>query len=290
MLACIKSHSYIDLYKHLTSPQQILSFSGIIILKVFTTVIMPKVGGLYLKKTLILLACLFFVLPFPFCAQNQVPILIYHSIGEFTGQGAKELFVTPENFEKQMVYLRDHGFTLLTFENWDRIHEVDKPIFITLDDGYKNNLRVAAIFDKIRTEQFNPKATIFVISDFIGRTNRLSANEIRDLANSGSFSIQSHTATHPDLTKTTNFEKELKGAKERIQEMTGKPVIALAYPFGSVNNQIINETKKYYKFGLTTTPSPYLPQGGKDELYLLPRIYIKYSTTLDGFIKLVESG
>ena len=73
-----------------------------------------------------------------------------------------------------MKYLRDHGFTLLTFERWKDINTVKKPIFITFDDGYKNNLHAYAIFQKLKNDRFKPTGTIFVISDFIGGSNRLS--------------------------------------------------------------------------------------------------------------------
>jgi len=72
--------------------------------------------------------------------------------------------------------------------------------------------------------------------------------------------------------------------------ITGKPVIALAYPYGEYNKQVINETKKYYQFGLTTIPEYYSGKGEKNELYLLPRKYIKYSTTLEEFAKIVEGS
>ncbi len=222
--------------------------------------------------------------------ERKVPILIYHSIDEFNGHGSKELYVTPKNFEKQMIYLRDQGYTLLTFDRWQDINKVNKPIFITFDDGYKNNLNAFAIFQKLKNEHFKPTGTIFVISDFIGRSNRLSKSDLKMMADSGLISIQSHTATHPDLTKIKNYEYELKDSKDKIQQITGKPVIALAYPYGNFNNKVIAETKKYYLFGLTTTPELFSEKGIKDELYLLPRIYIKYSTTLDDFAKIVEFG
>lgn len=242
-----------------------------------------------MKKWVLFFAVLLFVNPSSgVCAQGKVPILVYHSIAEFKGTGSQELYVTPKNFEEQIKYLRDHGFTLLTFENWQAINEVDKPIFITFDDGYKNNENVYGIFQKLETATFKPKGTIFVISDFVGGMNRLSSEDLRKMTDSGYISVQSHTATHPDLTKTVDFEKELKRSKEQIQKITGKPVIALAYPYGNFNEKVVAEAKKVYQFGLTTTPGSYTKSGIKDEMYYLPRIYIKYSTNLEEFSKIVE--
>ncbi|RFB14814.1 polysaccharide deacetylase family protein [Bacillus sp. HNG] len=241
-----------------------------------------------MKQVAMFFLCILFIFPSQVLAQSQVPILVYHSIEEYKGKGSKELYVTPENFEKQMIYLRDRGYTLLTFERWQDFDKVNKPIFITFDDGYKNNVNAFDIFQKLTNEHFKPSGTIFVISDFIGRSNRLSKSDLKMLADSGIFSIQSHTATHPDLTKITNYEYELKGSKEKIQTITGKPVIALAYPYGNFSNKVVAETKKYYLFGLTTTPKTFSEKGIKDEVYLLPRIYIKYSTTLDDFARIVE--
>jgi peptidoglycan/xylan/chitin deacetylase (PgdA/CDA1 family) len=234
------------------------------------------------------LCLLLLLVPSHAWAQGKVPILVYHFIDEFKGLGSKELYVTPENFEKQIRYLRDHGFTLLTFERWQDIDKVNKPIFITFDDGYKNNLKAFDILQKLRTEQFQPTGTIFVISDFIGQSIRLSESDIKKMVDSGIISIQSHTATHPDLTKIQDYDYELRKSKEKIQKVTGKPVIALSYPYGNWNNKVVMETRKYYRFGLTTTPEAFTKKGIKDELYLLPRIYVKYSTTLDDFAKIVE--
>jgi len=220
-------------------------------------------------------------------AQQKVPILIYHSIDEFKGHGVKDLYVSPENFEQQMLYLRNHGYTLLTFDKWRDLTKVKKPIFITLDDGYKNNLNVYSIFQKIKTDSFQPTATMFIISDFIGRKNRLSEADLKMLANSRLISVQSHSATHPELIKTTNLRYELEKSKERIQNITGQPVIALAYPYGLFDEQVIEETKKYYQFGLTTIPKLFTKKGSKNEDYLLPRLYIKYDTTIDEFTKII---
>nr|WP_077247688.1 polysaccharide deacetylase family protein [Bacillus sp. FJAT-27225] len=220
-------------------------------------------------------------------AEKKVPILVYHSIAEFTGSGQKDLYVTPDNFERQMRYLKEHGYTPLTFERWDEIDRVDKPVFVTIDDGYKNNLSVKAIFEKVRGGGFQPSATLFVISDFIGRRNRLSEADLNELSKTGMFSVQSHTATHPDLTKAVNFVHELKDSKDKIQRITGKPVIALSYPYGNANAKVVAETKKYYQFGLTTTPAPFVKKNVADENFILPRLYVKYSTTIGDFANIV---
>ncbi|MCQ6276568.1 polysaccharide deacetylase family protein [Bacillus sp. V3B] len=244
-----------------------------------------------MKKIAAFLLCLLIVfLPTNVFAQKKVPILIYHSIDEFQGSGSKELYVTPNNFEEQMKYLRDHGYTLLTFDRWQDRNKVNKPIFITFDDGYKNNLNAFAIFQKLKNERFTPMGTIFVISDFIGGPNRLSQSDLKMLVDSGLMSIQSHTATHPDLNTIENYEYELKVSKDKIEKITGKPVIALSYPYGNTNDNVVAETKKYYRYGLTTTPGPFIEKGIQDELYYLPRIYIKYSTTLEEFAKIVDES
>jgi peptidoglycan/xylan/chitin deacetylase (PgdA/CDA1 family) len=90
------------------------------------------------------------------------------------------------------------------------------------------------------------------------------------------------------LTKSENLQYELRVSKEKIKKITGKPVIALAYPYGNFNERVASETKKYYSFGLTTTPEHYTSKGIKNERYYLPRIYVKYSTTLEEFAKMLK--
>lgn len=241
-----------------------------------------------MTKKLILVLFFSFLLSGHIQAAGGIPILIYHSIDEFNGHGSRELYVTPANFEKQMNYLKNQNFTPLTFENWQDRMLIKKPIFITFDDGYKNNLNAEAIFRKVKGDSFTPKATLFIISDFVGRTNRLSSDDLKRLSDTGMFSIQSHTANHPNLIKTNNLEYELKNSKQSIEQITGKSVIALSYPFGIFNKQVISETKKYYKFGLTTTPGKYKEHGVLDGNFLLPRTYVKYSTTLEDFARIVN--
>ncbi len=239
------------------------------------------------RITMVWVIFLFIIIPEQASAQQEVPILIYHSIDEFKGHGEKDLYVSPNSFEQQMIYLRDHGYTLLTFERWQDITKVNKPIFITVDDGYKNNLNVYTIFQKLESKSFHPTATLFIISDFIGRKNRLSEADLKMLAGSDWISIQSHTVTHPELTKIKNLSYELEESKKKIQKITGRPVIALAYPYGLYNDKVLEETRKHYQYGVTTIPKLFTAKGSENEDYLLPRLYVKYDTTIDQFAKII---
>ncbi|MFF2450057.1 polysaccharide deacetylase family protein [Neobacillus sp. NPDC058068] len=221
--------------------------------------------------------------------QQHVPILMYHAIDEYKGVGLKDLFVTPANFEAQMSYLKDKGYTLLTFERWDEVNKVNKPILVTFDDGMKNNLNAFRILQELKDDQFQPAATEYVIAGSIDSgPYRLSTEDIKEMMNSGIFSIQSHTMSHADLPEITNYEQELDASKEKIEQITGKPVIAIAYPFGHFNDQVVEETKKYYKFATTTKPGQFIEKGESDEFLRMRRVRISNSTTINQFAAMVE--
>lgn len=226
-----------------------------------------------------------------FTFHQRVPILMYHAIDDYKGDGLRELFVTPANFEKQMQYLKENGFTPLTFERWGDVNKVNKPIFITFDDGMKNNMNAFTILQKLQDETFQPKATEYMIAGAIDSSpGMLSSADLQAMVNSGIFSVQAHTMSHADLPTIKNYEEELKVAKEKIEQVTGKPVIAIAYPFGKFNDKVVKETKKYYMFATTTQPGQFIEKGQKDERLLMQRVRISYSTSMNQFAALVSQN
>ncbi|MDM5153158.1 polysaccharide deacetylase family protein [Bacillus sp. DX1.1] len=215
--------------------------------------------------------------------QQHVPVLMYHAIDDYHGQGIKDLFVSPANFEAQMKYLKENGYTLLTFERWNDMNKVNKPIFVTFDDGMKNNMNAFRILQKLKDDTFNPTATEYMIVDNVDVEGSLSTVDVKEMVDSGIFSVQSHTATHADLPKITNYEEELKASKEKLEKITGKPVIAIAYPFGHVNDKVVEETRKYYQFATTTKSGQFITKGEPDELLKMKRIRMHNSTTVEQF-------
>ena len=63
-----------------------------------------------------------------------IPILMYHSISD----DRSSLSVSPKKFLEQMKYLRKLGYNSISFNQIYK--ENNKPIIITFDDGYKDNL------------------------------------------------------------------------------------------------------------------------------------------------------
>jgi peptidoglycan/xylan/chitin deacetylase (PgdA/CDA1 family) len=109
-----------------------------------------------------------------------------------------------------------------------------------------------------------------------------------EMSDSGLVKFESHTNTHPSLVAISASEASLtdqvKNSKLKIEEITGKPVLALAYPNGEFNDKVKEITKEYYLFGLRKD----LGMHNTDyDNYEVRRIRIDRETSLIGFIKYV---
>ncbi|RKO61751.1 polysaccharide deacetylase family protein [Caldibacillus debilis] len=215
----------------------------------------------------------------------KVPILMYHCVDNYKGSGLKELYVTPKNFEAQMKYLKSAGFTPITFEDLPHINRIKKPVLITFDDGYKNNMNAYNILKSLKSPSFKPKATIFIIGKKIDTKNGLSKKELKLISDSGIISVQSHTESHNDLRYVKNYKKELGDIKKELEKITGKKVIALAYPSGRYNSKVIAEAKKYYQYAVTTKPGIANTASSHFEM---KRLRVSYSTSLSEFKKMLN--
>ena len=214
----------------------------------------------------------------------NIPVLMYHALGDNPWSSITGLFVRPAEMEKQLKYLQDNGFTTVTFEDMNRLSEIQKPVMLTFDDGYDDNYTL--LFPLLK--KYNAKATIFVITDLIGTEHYLSEAQIREMSDSGYCSIQSHTATHPNLSDIGGeaLEKELTVSKDRITEITGKTPFVLCYPNGAVSAAAIEKIKAHYSFGLLMNGGLYTT--GQQNVYRIPRFYIARDNDINTFINKVN--
>ena len=99
---------------------------------------------------------------------KKVAILAYHRF--VPGDRKCDLLsVSATSFRSQLEYLRENGFTVVSFSDLADFIEGKgpmprKPVILSMDDGYKSVYQVA--YPVLR--EFGYKATVFVYTDFIG--------------------------------------------------------------------------------------------------------------------------
>lgn len=178
----------------------------------------------------------------------RIPILVYHKIDPRFEWGITRS--TPHQFGRQMAWLHESGYQSLSFQQlFDNSFDPEQNYFIiTFDDAYQSVIRYA--FPVLQKYDFT--ATIFPITDFVGKKNKWDLNlgwrtfthldwgQLRQLAAAG-WEVGSHTATHPDLTRSHSqkISNELAGSRKVLEDQIGKPVEMLAYPFGRYNSEVI---------------------------------------------------
>ena len=135
-----------------------------------------------------------------------IPVLNYHQVEEKDGN---PLTLWPDQFEAQMAYLAEEGYTPITIdEMMDALENgaplPEKPVIITFDDGYADNYEYAYPILK----KYGFKATIFLIYDFTNTyPNYLTWDQINEMKESGLIHFESHTMTHANLAELTSVDE-----------------------------------------------------------------------------------
>lgn len=184
---------------------------------------------------------------------KRIPILLYHRVG----YQSDNYTVSPARFEDDMRTLSREGYTCLSLEQVKQHLDSglsaplpDKSVLITLDDGYLDNY--TNVFPIL--QQYNMKASFYIITGMIGEDDRLTASQIREMQAAG-MDFGSHTVTHRFLGELTppEMKTELINSKHVLEQLLGKAVDFIAYPGGSYNNDTLKIVKEVgYKAGFST--------------------------------------
>ena len=192
---------------------------------------------------------------------RALPVLMYHHFDETSKDGT---VVTPDRFREQMTALREAGYQAVTVPQViGYVREgtplPEKPVLITMDDGYDSNLTVAAPI----LEETGMRATIFTIGINEGEEyyahsgepmwqHRFAFEEAAPWVEKGIIDVQSHTFDMHQLESygysgrdgvrrmrgesAEDYRRALLGDAEAFRERRGDRVatelLALAYPFG----------------------------------------------------------
>lgn len=174
----------------------------------------------------------------------SVPVLMYHMVGDIPDNPA---VITEENFRTQMEYLKNNGYHPITLE--ELYHYVtegkelpSKPVCITFDDGYADTYSIVYPMMK----EYGFPWTVFVITDMVGQQNRMTWDQLKEMADSHTVTIGNHTLSHRDLDKLSpaEQEKEIVGAKEALKQHLGVNTPWFAYPTGLHTADTVDICKK----------------------------------------------
>ncbi len=180
----------------------------------------------------------------------DVPILTYHQVRPMTesdDERYRRFITTPEEFERQMQFIKDQGYNVISLSdavvhlaNNKPLH--GKNIAITFDDGYRSQYTFAFPI----LQKFGYTGTFFIYTNAIDNLNAsMTWEEISDLDGHG-MTIGAHTRSHAMLTNIGDkkiLRDEIEGSKEDIQAHLQKNIDLFAYPFGAYDESIKTEVE-----------------------------------------------
>ena len=183
---------------------------------------------------------------------QTVPVLTYHN---FSDSKQNLMMVTKNDFEAQMKFLKDNGYSVITLDDMFDFLEYKKQIpqksvVITIDDGWQGVYQYAYPV----LQKYGFPATLFVYTDLInGNRKTLDWDQVAEL-DKGVIDIQCHTKTHRNFNKIedkeslksyiADVEREIGESTRLIKKKLNKDVKYLAYPYGETNNLVIAYLKK----------------------------------------------
>jgi len=160
--------------------------------------------------------------------------------------------VTPSQFERQIEFALERGFTFYTLTEAIFNNKLDdsRSIALTFDDGYQSIFQYAFPILK----KYNIRATVFVMPYYVGQYNTWDVNigwlrfahldwkEIKTLADHG-WEIGSHSLNHHDLTRLAaeDLKRELELSKLILEQQLQNAVTAFSFPFGNANQNVVKE-------------------------------------------------
>jgi len=182
--------------------------------------------------------------------QHGLRILMYHSVG---GRADNDRYgyysISAENFTRHMDVLAQSQGIAVTAISLSACSSQNANVAITFDDGYRDNLKVAAPILLERRLPF----TVYVAPQFVRDRHPefLSPEDVHELACLPGVTIGAHGNTHTPLAICDdNFlAMELAESKAYLEDLTGREVVTMSYPHGSVNSRVRDAVEAAgYKF------------------------------------------
>jgi peptidoglycan/xylan/chitin deacetylase (PgdA/CDA1 family) len=231
-----------------------------------------------------------------------VPVLMYHEVSTAPHPAFRRYTVTVREFARQMRWLAAFGYQTIDMDTLVRSRRGQgslpkRPVVITFDDGFQGCADHAV--PVLRSHRFT--AVFYLVAGLMGETSRwlrpelgmelslMSWDTARALAAEG-FQCGAHTVTHPRLAglDPSRCRAELVDARSRLEDELGRPVVHLAYPYGSFDQAVkAAAAEAGYVTGCSTRPGL---SGADDDLLALRRVTIYGHDSLIDFACRLRTG
>ncbi|MBV9060120.1 MAG: polysaccharide deacetylase family protein [Pseudonocardiales bacterium] len=207
------------------------------------------------------------------------PVLMYHSVAPYE-HDPYLVTVHPARFTQQLRWLHRRGLRGTSMRELlaARRAGVDRGLVgLTFDDGYADFIEhvLPAL------ARFGFTATVFVIADLLGESNKwdaagprkplMTVDQIRHVAQLG-MEIGSHSRRHVSLTSLTSpcdLIGEVSESRTILEDLTGERIVGFCYPYGHLNALAVAAVRAAgYQYGCAIWRSPLT------SVHALPRIYV----------------
>src|SRR5271166_4525879 len=202
---------------------------------------------------------------------GSVIVLMYHRVASAHNAWESRYAISPERFERHMLALAQNGLRAVSVETLKDWLDGGAPLatgafLLTFDDGFRD-VRLHAL---PVLERLGWPFMVFLVSSLVGKEDfwtrdsnpdgatypLLNAEEILDMQHRG-VSFQSHSCSHPSLPalEEDKLASELVESRAALQQMLGRPVDYLAYPFGHLDERVVMATRRAgYRAAFSTQP------------------------------------
>ena len=231
---------------------------------------------------------------------QKIPVLCYHRIDK---KAPDIFYVTKEKFKWQMEFIKKNYNVISTkrLVDYVRYHSGLKMILVSIpsnavviqfDDNYRSVYKEAyPILKRLKLPW-----TFFVYKHHHRPNRRV---DLVTMARNG-VDIQSHSMTHPFFHKPRRRQSfkaylremnwQIGGSKKYLEKISGRPVVYMAYPFGSYSDLAIKLCHKYLYQGMFAADGGYATK--KSNPNFIERILVKkfwskafFKKVLDGKIR-----
>jgi peptidoglycan/xylan/chitin deacetylase (PgdA/CDA1 family) len=207
--------------------------------------------------------------------KNNILSVVLHDI---SNDEYSNIDTNVESFKTFVQRIFDNGYKLCSSSFYFSSSDKSKLIICTFDDGYTGVIE----FGLPILKEFGFTATVFVCSDYIGKTNdwnlkdkknrtHMNTNDLHALQKEG-WEIGSHGISHRSLLRLSDedLQNELCLSKQSLELEFGE-IQSYAYPYGDYNEYCKSQTALFYKSAFALTQGGTL--NGVDD-YQIRRYFI----------------